>query len=236
MIGKIILAVNNIHSSQESEFLPRWITPRLQNAVREHPVVVLTGAHQVGKSTLLRRAAPFADYDVLRQAEATPQALWAGTSHIVLDEVQKLPALLPAIKRAVDASRDALHFVLSGSANLLLMQKVSESLAGRAVYFALQPMTIGEINRRPSPTILEDLLAGNLPREEKLPQAIDDVLPLLLRGLMPALLHISTPAAWVEWWEGYVTTYLERDLRQISQIDSLADFHRVMELLALRTG
>ncbi|MBI3537302.1 MAG: ATP-binding protein [Chloroflexi bacterium] len=210
--------------------------------MREHRVVVLTGARQVGKSTLLRRAEPFKDwryytfddYDVLRQAEANPQALWAGTSQLVLDEVQKVPSLLPAIKRAVDSSRESLHFVLSGSANLLLMQKVSESLAGRAVYFVLQPMTLGEVNRRPAPSILEDLFAGKLPAEGRASE-VEDVIPLLLRGLMPALLHISS-TAWVEWWEGYVVTYLERDLRQISQIDSLSDFRRVMELLALRTG
>jgi len=236
--------VNNNHSTKESDFLPRWITARLQSAVREHRVVVVTGARQVGKSTLLRRASPFADwryytfddYDVLRQAEDNPQSLWAGTSHIIIDEVQKLPTILPAIKRAVDSSRGSLHFVLSGSANLLLMQKVSESLAGRAVYFALEPMTIGEINRRPAPTILEEMLAGKLPAEGKTSKPVDDVNTLLLRGLMPALLHISSSVGWVEWWEGYVATYLERDLRQISQIDSLSDFHRVMELLALRTG
>ena len=240
----IIQAVNNIYSSPESDFLPRWITPRLQAAVREHRVVVLTGARQVGKSTLLRRADPFADwryytfddYDVLRQAKTDPQSLWAGTSQIVLDEVQKVPALLAAIKRAVDASRGTLHFVLSGSANLLLMRQVSESLAGRAAYFALQPMTIGEINRRPLPSILEDLLSGALPSDGTVAARIDGLVPLLLRGLMPALLQISTPTAWVEWWEGYVATYLERDLRQISQIDALSDFRRVMELLALRTG
>jgi predicted AAA+ superfamily ATPase len=109
----------------------------LQNAVREHRVVVLTGPRQVSKSTLLRRATPFSnwryytfdDYDVLRQAEAEPQSLWAGTSQIIIGEVQKLPALLPAIKRAVDTRKGSLHFVLSGSTNLLLMRKVSESVS-----------------------------------------------------------------------------------------------------------
>ncbi len=236
--------MNNIHSIKESDYLTRWITPRLQAAVREHRVVVLTGARQVGKSTLLRLAEPFSnwryytfdDYDVMRQAESDPPSLWAGTSQIVLDEVQKVPTLLPAIKRAVDSNRGSLHFVLSGSANLLLMHRVSESLAGRAVYFALQPMTIGEINRQPMPSLLQDLFSGKLPSEGKVSAKVDDLAPLLLRGLMPALLKIATPAAWLEWWEGYVATYLERDLRQISQIDSLSDFRRVMELLALRTG
>ncbi len=236
--------MNRIYSISESEYLPRWITPRLQAAVREHRIVVLTGARQVGKSTLLRRSDPFTqwkyltldDYDVLRQAEADPHALWTGTQHVVLDEVQKVPALLSAVKQAVDSSREALHFVLSGSANLLLMRRVSESLAGRAVYFVLAPMTLGELQRRPPSTLLPDLLAGRWPSDGAAAPQVDELMDLLLRGSMPALLHLSGPTAWVEWWEGYVTTYLERDLRQISQIDSLLDFRRIMELLALRTG
>lgn len=206
--------------------------------------MVLTGARQVGKSTLLRHAEPFSawryysldDFDVLRQAETDPTPLWAGLSHVVLDEVQKVPTLLPAVKRAVDSGPSSLRFALSGSANLLLMHRVSESLAGRAIFFALQPMTIGEVMRQPAPTLLQDLLGGKLPADGTLAPVVENLTDWLLRGLMPALLRLSTPTAWVQWWEGYVATYLERDLRQISQVDSLSDFHRVMELLALRTG
>lgn len=242
--GDIIQAVDNIYSRREIEYLPRWITPRLQAAVREHRIVVLTGARQVGKSTLLQRAEPFSrwkyltldDYDVLRQAETAPQALWAGAEQVVLDEVQKAPALLSAVKQAVDQSQKPVQFVLSGSANLLLMRQVSESLAGRAVYFVLAPMTLGETQRQPAPAILGELLQGNWPGEGSAAQGTIDFLPLLLRGSMPALLSLSGPTAWLEWWEGYVATYLERDLRQISQIESLSDYRRVMELLALRTG
>lgn len=207
-------------------------------------MVILTGARQVGKSTLLRNAAPFAtwnyytldDYDVLQQVQRDPKALWAGASNIVLDEVQKAPHLLSTIKHAVDQARGQLRFVLSGSANLLLMQHVSESLAGRAVYFALQPMTLGETQRKPAPTILGELLAGSLPAQRRLKPELPDLLPLLLRGWMPALLRLNAPQAVLQWWEGYIATYLERDLRQISQIESLADFRRLMQLLALRTG
>jgi len=234
--------VNRIYSDTESDYLPRWLTAKLQAAVDEHRVVVITGARQVGKSTLLRHAAPFAewryvtldDYDVLRQAEVNPRALWAGASRIVIDEVQKVPELLSAIKRTVDSS--STRFVLSGSANLLLMRHVSESLAGRAVYFVLEPMTVGEAMRQPMPMILQDIFAGKFPKEKVIPRISSNILSTLLRGSMPALLHIARPTAWVEWWEGYVATYLERDLRQISQIDALSDFRRVMQLLALRTG
>jgi len=79
------------------------------------------------------------DFDILRQATQGPAALWAGTERIVLDEVQKAPDLLSAVKQAVDRHPGRYRFVLSGSTNLLLMKHVSESLAGRAVYFVLDP-------------------------------------------------------------------------------------------------
>ena len=144
--------MNNFYSQPEI-YYERWLTPLLQRAAEQHQVIVLTGARQVGKSTLLRQAEPFKqwryqtldDFDTLRQATENPAALWAGAAAVVLDEVQKAPQLFPAVKKAVDERPGRLRFVLSGSANLLLMQQVSESLAGRAVYFILNPMTLGEI-------------------------------------------------------------------------------------------
>ena len=206
--------------------------------------MVLTGARQVGKSTLLRRAEPFAgwryhtmdDFDTLRQVRENPASLWAGANEVVLDEVQKAPELLPAIKRAVDEHPGRYRFILSGSANLLLMGNVSESLAGRAVYLVLDPLTLGELHGQPPTGLLTDALAGNWPEEGTLPDPLPDLLPLLQRGFMPALLGINTQDNILRWWEGYVATYLERDLRQMSQVESLVDFRRVMALLALRTG
>jgi predicted AAA+ superfamily ATPase len=204
-------------------------------------VVVLTGARQVGKSTLLANEEPFRDwryvslddYDALDQAHRDPSALWAGTDRIVLDEVQRAPGILTAVKLAVDQDRSR-RFALSGSANLLLMRHVSESLAGRAAYVRLEPMALGEERGTPPPTILSDLLSGALPKEcEVTPE---DPVPLMLRGLMPSLMRLDDPSAVVRWWEGYATTYLERDLRQLSQVASLPDFRRVMEALALRSG
>jgi predicted AAA+ superfamily ATPase len=236
--------MNENHSRHELIYRKRWLTPNLQAAITEHAVVVLTGARQVGKSTLIHHAEPMKswryhtldDFDVLRQVERDPSALWAGTDAVVIDEVQKAPHLLPAIKQAVDRRKRAVRFVLSGSANLLLMKQVSESLAGRAVYFTLLPMTVGESEGTPALTLLADLLAGRWPAEGTIQLKIADPLPLLLRGFMPPLLELSQPSAWTRWWQGYIATYLERDLRQISQVVALTDFRRVMELAALRTG
>jgi predicted AAA+ superfamily ATPase len=230
--------------SEPLHYYDRWITSLLRSACEAHPIVVFTGARQVGKSTLLRKAEPFNawryhtmdDFDTLHQVRENPASLWAGVDEIVLDEVQRAPELLPAIKRAVDEHPQRYRFILSGSANLLLMGNVSESLAGRAVYLVLDPLTLGELHGQPPPALLADALAGHWPEEGTLQTAPPDPLPLMQRGFMPALLALPSPESYLRWWDGYVATYLERDLRQMSQVESLVDFRRTMTLLALRTG
>ena len=239
----IIHDVNDSYSSDEL-YLQRWLTPVLQQASLTYPVVVLTGARQVGKSTLLRHADPFRtwryysldDFDVLAQATRDPAALWAGADQVILDEVQRAPGLMLAVKQAVDRQPGHFRFVLSGSANLLLMHQVSESLAGRAVYLLLAPLTLGGIHQVAPPNLLAQALAGSWPNEGRVSQAPPGPDELLFRGLLPTLLKYPAPESWPRWWDGYVTTYLERDLRQLSQIDNLVDLRRAMTFLALRTG
>jgi len=239
---RIIRGMNDNHARHEASYKPRWLADRLRQAANAHPVVVLTGAWQVGKSTLLRNESPFLSWrqhtldeiDVLRQAEREPEALWAGTTHVVIDEAQRAPDILLAVKRTIDRDRDH-RFVLSGSASLDLLSSVSETLAGRAVTIPLAPMTWGEWREDKPSRIVEDLLAGKLPEEEGTSNPAD-VFSLILRGFMPALLTLAEKQDILDWWFGYVSTYLERDLRTLSQISSLPDFRRVMELAALRTG
>jgi len=222
-------------------YLPRWCASALDAVAEQFPVTVITGARQTGKSTLLRNEPPFRDwryltlddFDVLAAARNDPESLWAGAEAIVLDEVQKAPGVLSAVKVAVDRNPSR-RFALSGSANLLLMQAVSETLAGRAAYHQLGPMTLGEMRGAPAPRgLLGSLLVRELPAEGSVRG--EDPLPYIARGMMPRFLTLDgslVPA----WWEGYVATYLERDLRQLSQIESLPDFRRLMEVLALRQG
>jgi len=238
----IIHCMNNFYSQSEP-YYTRWLTEILRDAVTNSSILVLTGARQVGKTTLLRMEQPFAgykyytldDYQTLSQAMVDPESLWLDSKQIIIDEVQRLPGLLLPVKKAVDQDPNR-SFVLSGSANLLLMHHVSESLAGRALYFELLPLTQGEINGKKPSSLLIDLLHGKSPKDPEEMVEMPDLPPLLLRGFMPALLTMESAKSWTRWWEGYTATYLERDLRQISQIDSLLDFRRLMELLALRTG
>jgi hypothetical protein len=135
------------------------------------------------------------------------------------------------LKAHVDGSGPSFRAILSGSANLLLLRDVSESLAGRAAFLDLLPATRGEWDDRPPPDTLAALLAGELPPEGAVPGA--DPAAEIHRGcLPPARLHPQPEV----WWEAYVRTYLERDLRDLSTVASLPDFRRLMGLLALRTG
>lgn len=234
----------NENYSQPELYYPRWITEQLQEAVNMFPVIILTGARQVGKSTLLLNEKPFRswrfqsmdDYGTVAQASKQPESLWAGTDRVILDEVQRVPDLLFAVKQAVDHNPGRYRFVLSGSANLLLMKQVSESLAGRAIYFVLDPLTLGEIHSKTPTDLISKALAKDWPKENALAETPPDPIPFLLKGFMPALMRLESNQAWLRWWDGYVATYLERDMRQVSQIDSLLDFRRVMELLALRSA
>lgn len=235
--------MNDNHSNRDLFYKKRWITSSLHSAIKEHRIVVLTGPRQVGKSTLLTNEAVFSDwkylslddFNLLAQAESEPTSLWIDSEKIILDEVQKAPRLLSAIKQTVDRGHLKKRFILSGSANLLLMHKIGESLAGRAVYFPLYPMTLGEMKELPQPDILLNLFKGKFPKPgvlNKLPQPY----PFMVKGFMPALLTLKTKEGYLRWWEGYIATYLERDLRQLSQVESLPEFRRVMEVAALRSG
>ena len=137
--------MNIIHGMKT---LPRLVGAALAERLRVMPAVVVTGARQTGKSTLAehlvqgrRHYRSLDDYDVLDAARRDPEALLGGTEPVTLDEVQRAPGLLPAVKRAIDRDRKPGRFLLTGSANLLLMRQVSESLAGRASYLTLWPMT-----------------------------------------------------------------------------------------------
>jgi hypothetical protein len=127
--------------------LPRLVGTALAECLRVMPAVVVTGAHQTGKSTLAehlvpgaRRYASLDDLDVLDAARRDREVLMGGAGPMTLDEVQRAPELLSAVKRAIDRDRTPGRFLLTGSANLLpllLMRHVSESLAGRASYLTL---------------------------------------------------------------------------------------------------
>jgi predicted AAA+ superfamily ATPase len=229
--------------------LPRHAVDALEQDIRVMPVVIVTGARQTGKSTLVRRLLggmerlylTLDDLDVLEQAGDAPDALVSRAARLTLDAVQRAPDVLLSVKRAVDHERRAGRFLLTGSANLLLMRRVSDTLAGRASYLTLWPMTRREQLGLGRCGLWPELLAAP---DEEWPQVIaahpaepEDWTRLARRGgyPVPALQLASEPDR-ATWFAGYASTYLERDLRDLSALTALADVRRLMRAVCLRLG
>jgi len=228
-------------NKKQSSYRKRWIGKRVREALKIARIVVISGARQTGKSSFVLNEKPFNNWryltldklDILSQAERDPSLLISGEDNLVIDEIQKSPYLLSEIKYQSDKNPER-KFILTGSANLLLMKKVSETLAGRVLYFDLRPFAISEWHRKNPSNLFTRIFNGEFPKHIKIHSF--ELESYLFKGLLPPLLKIRSKADATQWWEGYTKTYLERDLRDISEISRLADFKSLMEMLALRTG
>jgi predicted AAA+ superfamily ATPase len=241
----IIQTMNNPHQA----LLPRLLTPVVEETLRQFPVVVVTGARQTGKSTLVQNLPSAAarsystldDLDTLARAEKFPEALLEQAELVTLDEVQRAPDILLAIKRAVDKNRRKGRFLLTGSANLLLLRRISESLAGRAIYLTLLPMSEREKRGVPDPRLWPKFIKARTMKDlasclrGEAPHAQNWAESAFIGGYPPVALAASTQER-VRWFEGYVQSYLERDLRDVASVSSLVDFRRLMGLASLRLG
>jgi predicted AAA+ superfamily ATPase len=231
-----------------SHALPRSVAATLADRLRVMPAVVVTGARQTGKSTLVRMLAPggrryltLDDLDVVDTARRDPEALLGGTQPVTVDEIQREPELLRAIKRAIDRQKRPGQFLLTGSANLLLMRQVSESLAGRASYLTLWPMTRREQLGQGRPGLWEELHRTHdedwLDVLSAQPDQPADWTEVARHGGFPTpALELKHAADRAVWFDGYVRTYLERDLQALSSIAALPDFRRLMQAACLRCG
>lgn len=232
--------------TMNNRILPRYVARRLADHLRVMPAVVLTGARQTGKSTLAqalggRRYVTLDDFDALDAARRDPGAILGGDLPLTIDEVQRAPDLLRAIKRAVDRQRRPGQFLITGSANLLLMRQLSESLAGRASYLTLWPMTRREQAGLGTAGRWEDILGSPDAKWSEIlaeaPASPEDWREAVVRGGYPTpALDLKSPKERAVWFDGYVRTYLERDLRDLSDISALPDFRRLMHAACLRVG
>jgi predicted AAA+ superfamily ATPase len=254
LVGSNVRFMSDIRSrreTSENRLLPRAASLALDRALDTMPVVVVTGARQTGKSTLVRAAPALADRPYLSlddpelrdQARRDPASIVARARELVLDEVQRAPDLLLAVKAAVDEDRPRQpgRYVLTGSANLLLMERVSESLAGRAVYIRLWPLTRRERLGLGRTGIWSELLDTSVGEWEGLARAQDapreEWAAVAAVGGFPVPAHeLQSPEARALWFDGYVDTYLERDLQQLASIENLGDFRRLLRAAAHRVG
>ncbi len=221
-------------------YVPRGLATTVRRAVRTFPVVLVTGARQAGKTTLLQQEFGRTHHyvslerpDVRERALADPVAFFEDhPGPLILDEVQHAPALLPWIKDAVDQDRRPGRWLLTGSQSFQLMKGVSESLAGRVAILRLDPLSTSEVAGNPG----RDPLARVFGKKRPMPQVVlPELSDWLLRGSYPEIR--SNPRVDRElWFSSYVQTYLERDIRDILQVTDLGTFHSFLRLLAARTG
>ncbi len=228
----------------------RNISSQLKDALADTPVVLLGGARQTGKTTLVREqgmtpaAASYAtldDLDVLSAATSDPVGFIAGLSGsgepVILDEVQRAPGLFPVIKASVDRDRRPGRFLLTGSTNVLLLPKLSESLAGRMELLTLWPLSQAEI-AGVRESFVDKVFATLSPMKmfATLPAATrKGIIERVVRGGYPE--PMARPAARRQnWFESYIATILQRDVRDLANIEGLTQMPRLLAILAARTA
>ena len=224
--------------------LPRHTTPRLQEALADTPVVYLQGARQAGKSTLAKdlaeqRSASYMTLDTaaVRAAAADdPDGFVAGLPRpVVIDEAQRVPALATAIKAAVDADRTPGQFLLTGSAGVMALPTLADSLAGRMELHTLWPLSQGEIEGVRE-TFVDRLFAPKLETPAAAPTTEDDMIDRICAGGYPEARSRQAGRRRSAWFDAYTDAILQRDVRELAQIDRLLDMPRLLSLLASRTG
>ncbi|MGH2361506.1 MAG: ATP-binding protein [bacterium] len=225
-------------------FVKRNLTARVLEALRDNPVVVLHGARQTGKSTLVQHLAAgphpaeyitMDDAVTLAAARSDPAGfVVALPTPVVIDEVQRVPELFLAIKANVDRDRRPGRFLLTGSANILLIPRLSESLAGRMELLTLYPLSQGEIEG------VREAFIDRVFSDEAFPVAREetdreDVRHRVLKGGYPEALS-RAPKRRGAWFGSYLTTILQRDVRDLQEIERLTELPRLLSILSARTG
>lgn len=220
--------------------LPRNIKKHAQEALQDSPVVLINGARQTGKSTLAqtlrpdRRYLTLDDPAVLAAAQADPFGFISSQQGLIcLDEIQRAPELFLAIKAEVDKNRTPGRFLLTGSANVLLLPQMADSLAGRMEIVELWPLAQCEINSQPFDLIAR-LFAGDF--AENYPFNRDNFITRLLMGGFPEIQTRTSERRREAWFDSYLTTILQRDVRDLASINGLTELPRLMQLLATRNG
>lgn len=225
-----------------SALVPRRVRPLVETALSDTRVVLISGPRQAGKTTLARQVAgqdrPYLTLDdaaTLAAARSDPTGFVRGLKRTVIDEVQRAPELMLAIKESVDRDQDPGRFLLTGSANLATLPAIADSLAGRMAVIPLLPFAQAELLRTPG-QFLERIFAGEGTALAGEPVIGDALVELVLRGGYPEAVRRTVPMRRRAWLEDYVALILDRDVRDIASIDQLNRLPRLLDVLAEHAG
>lgn len=216
---------------------PRFIEQRIATALSDTRVVLLSGPRQSGKTTLVQALAgdkiPFFSLDnatTLDIAQKDPVGFIRGLDKAIIDEVQRAPDLLLAIKESVDSDQRPGRFLLTGSTNLMTLPRVADSLAGRMEVIRLLPLAQSEI-REVKPSFLDCIFNGEVPAVEKLVIA-EDLIEMVLAGGYPEALSRRSHTRRQDWYLNYVDSILQRDINEVAQIEQAVKVPRLVQSLA----
>ncbi|RNF33899.1 ATP-binding protein [Paracoccus methylarcula] len=219
----------------------RFIKHRAEEALSDTPVVLIVGPRRAGKTTLVKEMKEAGrdyitldDQTVLEAARSDPAGFIRGLDRAIIDEIQRAPELLLAIKKTVDEDYRPGRFLLTGSANVLTLPRVADSLAGRMETLQMLPLSRAEIEDR-TPSFLERLFNGNLQSQ---PKALvgDDLVQLVLLGGFPEAITRERERRRQDWARSYLTSVLTRDLRDIAEVEKLTELPKFVRLLAEHSG
>jgi uncharacterized protein len=220
---------------------PRWIELRIDEAMLDTPVVLLAGPRQAGKTTLVRQ---FADQGLhyltlddeltLLSAREDPVGMIRNLDRAVIDEIQRAPQLLLAIKKSVDEDRRPGRFLLTGSANLMALPTVADSLAGRMETLLLLPLSQSEIENRPANWV-DSIFAGEILAADS-PVLGKELVERVLRGGYPEAVARPTEKRRITWSRQYIDAIIQRDIRDVAEIDKLDQLPRFLRALAQTAG
>jgi len=225
------------------DLFPRFAAARLTEVLADAPAVLIHGPRQSGKTTLARSVGEPAGYTYVtfddgatREAATTDPIGFVADlpRRVILDEVQHVPQLFSTLKAAIDRERVPGRFLLTGSANVLLLPKLSDSLAGRMAILRLHPLAQCEIGRRPA-RFLDRLFGGDFKFRHRERHA-EELMERIAGGGYPAAIALAAGRRRARWYQDYIETLVQRDVRELARIGSLDALPRLLALAASHTA
>lgn len=225
-------------------FTQRAILPRVLEAIHDSPILLIHGPRQSGKTTLAKHVGEAEGYfyisfdqEIQRSAaQADPVGFVAELpERVILDEIQRVPELLPSLKLAVDEDRTPGRFILTGSANVLFVPTLSDSLAGRISFLRLHPFSQAELETHPG-TLMDEILRGGIRAGQCGRRLGKELAERITAGGFPPALARSTPRRKADWYRDYVETLIQRDIRDLANISSMEALPRLLTMAAGQTA